>query len=102
MKILLADLAHTASVDDASLTVPLNIGFIKAYLEQEHGAAVDVRLFKHAELLLEAATAERPQILGFSNYGWNDKLNQAVGSYLREKLPDALIVAGGPNVDPDP
>jgi radical SAM superfamily enzyme YgiQ (UPF0313 family) len=102
MKILLADLAHTASVDDASLPVPLNIGFIKAYLRQEHGAAVDVRLFKHPERFLEAAIDERPQILGFSNYGWNDKLNQAVGGYLREKLPDTLIVAGGPNVDPDP
>lgn len=102
MKILLADLAHTASVDDASLTVPLNIGFIKAYLEQQHGRAVDVRLFKHPERLLEAAATERPQILGFSNYGWNDKLNHAVGRYLRERLPDTLIVAGGPNIDPDP
>lgn len=102
MKILLADLAHTASVDDTSLTVPLNIGFIKAYLEQQHGAAVDVRLFKHPERFLAAAVDERPAILGFSNYGWNDKLNKAVGGYLREKLPDTLIVAGGPNIDPDP
>jgi putative methyltransferase len=102
MKILLADLAHTASVEDASLTVPLNIGFIKAYLERRHGRAVEVGLFKHPERLLEAATTERPQIVGFSNYGWNDKLNQAIGGYLRAALPDALIVAGGPNVDPDP
>ena len=101
-KVFLADLAHTYSVDNESLPVPLNIGFIKAYAVAEHGDAVDISLFKNPELFLRRACEEKPDVIGFSNYGWNENLNIAVGSYAREALPDALIIAGGPNIDPDP
>jgi len=102
-RIYLADLAHTYSVDDQSLTVPLGLGYIKAYAMAEMGDGVEIHLFKHPEKFI-AALEDSPevQIIGFANYGWNENLNRAIGSYARERLPDALIVAGGPNIDPDP
>ena len=101
-KIFLADLAHTFSVRDTSLLTPLNIGYVKAYAVASHGSTIDVTLFKHPEKLLSKTLEERPDIIGFSNYGWNNNLNRVVGAYIRKILPNALIVAGGPNIDPDP
>ena len=100
MKIYLLDLAHTQTVTDQSLTVPLSIGYIKAYLVQEMGDSVDVKLFKHPEEALANIITDQPDIVGFANYGWNRDLNLKVGSYIREILPNALLVAGGPNIDP--
>jgi hypothetical protein len=98
-KIFLADLAHTHAVADRSLSVPLNIGFIKAYSVAAHSDSVDIRLFKHPEKLLKELLVERPEIVGLSNYTWNSNLNIAVGRYIREVLPECLIIVGGPNID---
>ena len=100
-KIFLADLAHTHSVQNDSLLTPLNIGYIKSYATAMHGSNVDITLFKHPEKLLSKIVEERPDIVGLSNYGWNETLNRSVGGYIRKTLPNALIVAGGPNIDPD-
>ena len=102
MKILLADLMHTYSVRDTSLIVPLNIGYIKAYAVAEHGPLVDIRLFKHPEKLLTQLYNEQPEIVGLSNYGWNEQLNIKIGGKIRELYPDTLIVLGGPNIDIKP
>ncbi len=101
-RILLADLAHTAAVTDRSLTVPLGIGYVKAYCDRNLGAKVSISLFKRPERLLAAAHAQAPDIVGFANYGWNENLNREIGRYLRQKHPAALFVAGGPNIDPAP
>jgi radical SAM superfamily enzyme YgiQ (UPF0313 family) len=79
--------------------VPLNIGFIKAYSVAAHSDSVDIRLFKHPEKLLKELLVERPEIVGLSNYTWNSNLNIAVGRYIREVLPECLIIVGGPNID---
>ena len=47
-KISLADLAHTYSTPKASLTVPLNIAYIKSALIENH-KNLDVNLFKNPE-----------------------------------------------------
>ncbi len=99
MKIYLLDLAHTHSVTDSSLTVPLGIGYIKAYLKQEMGDDIDVTLFKNPTEVLSRIGEDQPDVVGFANYGWNRDLNHKIGSYIREILPDTLMVAGGPNID---
>lgn len=101
VKIHLADLAHTVSVKTTSLTVPLNIGYIKAFTRAVLGDSVKIRLFKNPEVLMAVAEEDRPHIFGFSNYGWNVNLNRAIGTYLRQRFPNALFVAGGPNIDDD-
>ena len=101
IKIYLADLAHTHSVKDAALGVPLGIGYIKAYADSQHGADVDISLFKHPEKLLAAVAEASPDIVGLSNYGWNKNLNRAIGGYIQKTCPETLIIAGGPNIDPE-
>tara|TARA_Y100001934_G_scaffold283491_1_gene403711 strand:+ start:785 stop:967 length:183 start_codon:yes stop_codon:yes gene_type:complete len=54
-KVFFADFARTYSVDDRSLSVPLNIGFIKAYAVAEFGASVEIMLVKHPETFLRRA-----------------------------------------------
>lgn len=101
-EIFLADLAHTYSVENSSLTVPLGLGYIKAYSVSAHGPSVDISLFKHPEKFLARVTEEKPEIIGLANYGWNENLNRSVGGYVRKILPEAMIVAGGPNIDSEP
>lgn len=100
-KIHLLDLAHTYSVDDSAMLVPLGLGYLKAYLLQEMGDEVEVKIFKHPEKALAAAAEDKPDIFGFANYVWNRQLNLKVGHYLKSQHPDALFVAGGPNIDID-
>ncbi len=100
-RIYLADLAHTYSVDDRSLPIPLGIGYIKAYAMERFGDAVTIELFKHPERFMAALHDAPPDIIGFANYGWNEQLNLSLGAYARERVPEALIVAGGPNIDAD-
>jgi len=88
-------------VNDAALTVPLGIGYIKAYAIAALGDEVDIRLFKHPERLLEAISQTQPDIVGLTNYGWNENLNLEIGRYIRRMLPSVLIVIGGPNIDPE-
>ena len=98
MRIFLADLAHTKSVDVTSLTVPLNISYLKAHATAALGNEIDVRLFKDPEKLLAACFQEPPRVIGLSNYGWNVKLNQTIGAYLKRTFPEIVIAAGGPNI----
>jgi len=100
LKVLLLDLAHNYSVDNTSLTIPLSLGYVKAYALAQHGAEnLDIKLFKHPDRLLAAIDGEAPDVIGFANYGWNANLNLTFGTYLRKKFPNALFVAGGPNID---
>ncbi len=101
MKIVLSDLAHTYAVADQSLPIPLGIGYVKAYAKQVHGEGIDITLFKHPELFIAHVLKHKPEIIGFANYGWNEKLNRAVGKYLKPFLPHTIFVAGGPNIDDD-
>lgn len=99
MRIFLADLAHNKSVDVSTLTIPLNIGYLKAHAMATEGDRAEVRLFKEPEKFLAACIEESPQVIGLTNYGWNARLNQAVGNYLKRALPQTVVVAGGPNID---
>lgn len=100
--VFLADLAHTRTVRPASLTVPLNIGGIKAHALRRHGGRVRIELFRDPESLMERAGRIKPGMIGFASYSWNERLNLEVGRHLRRHLPRSLFVSGGPNLDGDP
>lgn len=51
--------------------------------------------------LVEAIVRRRPGIVGFTLYSWNAERSAYIASRLREVLPDAKLVAGGPEVQPD-
>ncbi|MDP7398888.1 MAG: cobalamin B12-binding domain-containing protein, partial [Lentisphaeria bacterium] len=98
LKIFLCDLVHDF-IGAATYMFPLNIGYLAAYLKEEFGDAVDVRLFKFPENLLRAVDNETPAIVGFSHYVWNADLNAKVAQRVKARSPGTLMVFGGPNID---
>lgn len=94
-KIFLADLIHNQYAYNYS--VPLNIGCLAATLERKFGDAVDVKLFKFPDRIIETLS-EKPDVLAVSNYDWNVNLNKAIIRMARKQNPDVFVVMGGPNI----
>lgn len=110
MKVFLADLVHSyatgtrggyASGNASGFVVPYGIASIAAYAKKALGDDIDISLFKFPNELLAACDDARPDVLAFSNYMWNSQLNLTIGTRLRERFPDALIIVGGPSVRTD-
>ena len=94
MLIYLADLEHTHSTENESLKVPLNIGYLKAYALAQHKNNVDIKLFKDPKKLLKAFSKKSPDLLGLSNYGWNEDLNYRIGKFIKMESPKTTIKSG--------
>ena len=71
--IYLADLYHTSG--SPSTPTPTNIGYVAANCIKNHKEKVEIKLFKDPHKLLDAIDERAPDILGLSNYMWNEKLN---------------------------
>lgn len=97
MRVYLADLSYLEDWDYVH-PVPLNVGYIGAYLKKIH-PDVHLELFKHPAKLMERCKSAPPDVLGLSQYTWNVNLNFAVTKRLKEIRPDALTVVGGPFFD---
>ena len=99
MLVYFADLAHTYSTRNESLMVPLNIGYLKSYVLTQHKNNVDIKLFKDPNKLLKAFHKKPSDLLGLSNYGWNEDLNFKIGKFIKMEFPKTTIISGGPNMD---
>ncbi|SVC79808.1 uncharacterized protein METZ01_LOCUS332662, partial [marine metagenome] len=99
-RILLADLFYVNHLTKNRLCVPLNIGYIRSYVEELCGQDVEISMYKDVDLLLKEIKTYRPDIVGFSFYYWNQNLNNYVVQQIRELYgSDVLVVFGGPSVD---
>jgi len=94
--IYLADLAYETVAVNA--TVPLNIGYIAAHLDQVHGSKVQIRLFKYPAELETALHASPPDVLGVSNYSWSSRLSHHFINVAKGVSEETLTVMGGPNI----
>ena len=99
MIVYLADLAHDYL--PARQFVPLGIGYLASYSKSIFGEKVECRLFKSVEELLDACDDNPPDLVGFANYTWNERLNAFAGFKLRKSFPTLPIVMGGPNIATD-
>ncbi|MFA6318786.1 MAG: radical SAM protein [Elusimicrobiota bacterium] len=79
------------------IPVPLNIGFLAAFLRKRLGDSCQTRLFKHPLKLLDALAGERPDMAAFSNYIWNRNLSLAIARHVKALRPGCVTVMGGPN-----
>ena len=97
-KIYLADLCHTAQ-GLVSEFIPYGIGCIKSFLihHSRTPEQLDVRLFKYPNKFIAEVMKESPDIVGFSNYVWNLDLSYLIAKEIKQKIPNTLIVFGGPN-----
>lgn len=99
-KIYLCDLIHNYFYSEESYyVVPLNIGFIGAYLKGFLGDAVQIKLFKYPDRLIKALKTNMPDIIGFSYYTWNEELVRHIAKKIKEINSSVLVVLGGPNID---
>ena len=96
MIVYLADLAHDYL--PARQFVPLGIGYLASYSKSIFEEKVEFRLFKSVDELLDACENCKPDLVGFANYTWNERLTAFAGSKLRESFPNLPVVMGGPNI----
>ncbi|UCB56928.1 MAG: radical SAM protein [Candidatus Omnitrophota bacterium] len=95
--IYLADLANT-KFGCSPATVPLAIGYIKAYAVSQLPEKVDIQLFRTPESLFKAIQTREPDIVGCAWYGWNRWLTISALTYIKRFFPDVITVVGGANV----
>src|SRR6266852_907666 len=96
LKIYLADLTYD-TIALSTEVFPLNVGYVGAYALERFGERVDIRLFKYIADLDKALNQQPPDILGLSNYCWNQRVGLEMFRMLLQLNPNALTVWGGPN-----
>src|SRR5918999_2208136 len=78
---------------------------LKSYCERTSATVrasyrwLDPVIVKQSAEAILAGLDERPHVLGLSCYCWNSDSNYALARLVRERYPDCLVIAGGP--DPD-
>ena len=92
----IADLTHTKQ-GIQSKSFPLGTGLVAEYARQELGNFLNVELFKYPEDLEKSVIKNKPKILSFSNYAWNQELSFTFAKAYKEFNKDAIIIVGGPN-----
>jgi len=96
IRIYLGDLTYdTVSLSTDSF--PLSIGYVGAYCKKEFGTKVEVELFKYIEELEDAIKKSPPDILGLTNYSWNERIGIELFKRGKKINKNMLAVWGGPN-----
>lgn len=101
LRIVLADLTHINEVNQHNMYLPLNIGYVAAYVKHRFGAEVEVSLFKDPAKLLASCRESPPAILGLGAYYWKNALNEHVAMKAKGMGAGAVVV-GGPCIDSAP
>jgi len=99
--VYLADLSHSRFGFSPS-TVPLAVGYLKAYAMTQLSNEVDIRLFRSFDPLYAAIQEREPDIVGCSWYGWNRWLTIDAFEHIKSRSPHILTMAGGANVPDKP
>jgi len=101
MRIYLADLGHNL-LTKSSDVYPLGVANLATYA-QAHFAAhrpgerLEITLYREPQDLKRALDAQMPDVLGLSNYAWNEELSYHFAQYVKSRAPRTLVAMGGPN-----
>ena len=101
LKIFLADLTYN-TVTLSTDAFPLNVGFIASYAKKIFGSQVEFTLFKYIDELEHALIQNPPDVLGCSNYCWNERIGLEMFRLACKMNPDVICISGGPNFPLDP
>jgi len=94
--IYLADLDHF--VKGNRISTPLGIASIASHCKNILGDAIDIKLFKNPEELMQKLRERPPHVLGLSFYMWNVNLTLKMMEYCKYISCSTLTVIGGPSV----
>ncbi len=100
MRLYLADLGHNL-LTLSSDVYPLGIANLATWLEAKLAgpgkAPLEIRLFREPQDLKRALDEAPPDVLGLSNYAWNEELSYQFARYAKRRRPEMLTCMGGPN-----
>ena len=51
--------------------------------------------------MFKALKEDTPDILGLSNYSWNEGINRLVEKTIMQTSPETVLVSGGPHIRTD-
>lgn len=80
------------------MTIPLNIGYLAAYLDDQYGSELEITLFKYPKKLEKALNESPPDMLCLSYFSWNARLDMVMLNMAKRLNPRTITVMGGPNI----
>ena len=96
IKILLTDPRHS-TVGSHSGYVPINIGYIGAFLKKDiKELHIDVKLAVDTEEIFTLLNTWKPDVIGMSNYVWNASLSNTFCKHAKNIKKNTLCILGGP------
>jgi radical SAM superfamily enzyme YgiQ (UPF0313 family) len=81
--------------------MPVNIGFVGAYIKQKFNNDISLDFFKYPKSIIEELEKNPPDIIACSNYSWNSNLSEYVLGLAKKANPNVLTVQGGTNFPHD-
>ncbi|MBT5400178.1 hypothetical protein HOL24_06515 [bacterium] len=96
LNIYLADLVYDST--ETNHVIPLNVACLAAYAKEEIGNSVNIKIFKYPLELEKEIQLNPPDVLGLSNYSWNERLNHHFCNIVKRKNKLVTTILGGPNI----
>ena len=96
LSIYLADLVYDST--ETNHVVPLNVACLAAYAKKIFDKSINIKIFKYPSKLEKAIKLKPPDVLGLSNYSWNERLNHHFCSIVKRKNKQITTILGGPNI----
>ena len=84
LTIYLADLVYDST--ETNHVVPLNVACLAAYVQKVFDKELNIKIFKYPSELEKDIHSHPPDILGLSNYSWNERLNHHFCLVLMQSL----------------
>ncbi|MDC0336060.1 hypothetical protein OAN24_04085, partial [Pseudodesulfovibrio sp.] len=99
LNILLGD-PHHKTMGQHSTMMPLALGLIATATQKllPH-ADISIRIETDVTVLCEAIERGGIDVLGLSSYCWNARLSQLLFRKMKERAPETVCIAGGPEFD---
>ena len=100
LKVIVADPCY----DEKGLStpvIPLGAGLVASHSKKVN-PSIEIDVFKAASPLIEKIKKEPPDVIGLTNYIWNNNLSIAIASLAKKINPNTLVVFGGPEIDKNP
>ena len=96
LTVYFANLTHAQNGHSSpSDALPLNIGYLAAYLNANFNEKIDIQLFNLPDKLESAMDKKIPNILASSSYVWNSQLNYMFLARYKSRYPKVVTVMGG-------
>ena len=70
--------------------------YASAYAKSE--TELDITIYRDPQELRAVLQEALPDVIGFSNFLWNNAISLSFARYVKKLKPDCLVLMGGPNV----